>query len=236
MRSVFQGFGFLYQGLLMLFRDRRLFLLSLVPIVVNLLLLVVIVIVVVWLSSHWLMIALPEVWWATVLIALVISATVILVLFLGIILFVTASSVIGAPFYEAISGRVDASLGGVESDRPWWQEIRSSLINSLKKLIWLIVLHTALLLLLLFPAVGATVYAVLGFVLTAAFLALEFLDFVFDRRGTSFVRRARWCGQHKWYVLGFGTAIFIGLAIPIVNLFIPPAAAVGAARLYHEAN
>lgn len=224
----------MYQGVLRLFQDRRIFLLSLIPILINLLLLFVVVIAVVWLSSHWLALALPTVWWATVLIAVIISAAVILVLFLGIILFTAVSSVLGAPFYEAISGRVDASHGGVEFDRPWWQEIKASLINSLKKLIWLVLLHAILLILLILPGVGTAFYTVLGFVLTAAFLALEFLDFVFDRRGILFRQRVRWCRQHKWPVLGFGIGIFVGLAIPVLNLFIPPAAAVGAALLYHR--
>jgi len=234
MMAVFKGFGFLPQGLALLFRNRRLFLLSLIPLLVNLLLLAATVVLVVWLSSHWLVIALPEVWWATLLVALVISAATVLTLFLGIILFVTVSSVIGAPFYEAISGRVDASFGGREFDRPWWQEIRASLNNSLKKLVWLIVIQLILLLLFLFPAVGAVAYTIIGFVVMTMFLSLEFLDFIFDRRSNSFVDRVRWCRQHKWYVLGFGIAIFIGLAIPIVNLFVPPAAAAGAVLLYHK--
>jgi len=234
MNQFFLGFSFLWKGFVCLAHRRQLWWLMIVPLVINAVLLVLMVLGVIWLSKHWLNMALPEVWWATFIAVVAITAAAVLVLFLGIILFATIGTIIGAPFYESLSRRVDDNLGGFEIEVSWWKEMAGSFRNSLKRFYIFGLIQVGLLILLVIPfIVGMVTYTVLGFIVTTFFLSLEYLDFVFERRKITFSERLRWGIDRKWFVGGFGVALFIGLAIPIVNLFVPPAAAVGAVLMYH---
>ncbi len=234
MRDFFIGFSYLWKGFRYLFYNRHLWWLVITPFFINLILLILILFAVVFLSSRWLMIALPEAWWATVVSVMLIFLAVILVCFLGIILFAAIGSIIGAPFYEELSGRVDREHGGAEFKQGWLNAIKLSFHNSYRKLVWFVLIQFLLLVLLAIPfIVGMVTYTVFGFIASVFFLTLEYLDFVFERRGLAFNERVRWCWDRKMLVSGFGAAIFLGLAVPIVNLFAPSAATIGAVLLYH---
>ncbi len=233
MRNVFLGFAYLWRGVKYIFKHRKCWYLLVVPALVNLMLLIFLVLVVVILLSYWLGMTLPEVWWATLISIMIVGSATVLVLFLGIMLFVSVGSIVAAPFYEALSSGVDQEVPRI--DQPWWKEIALSFKNSLSKLAWFALIQVFLLIMLFIPfVVGMVTYTVVGFVAAVLFLALEYLDLVFDRRGVRFNDRLRWCLHHKWYVLGFGSAVFIGLTIPVVNLLVPPAAAVGAVLLFRD--
>ncbi|MBU0531133.1 MAG: EI24 domain-containing protein [Candidatus Uhrbacteria bacterium] len=234
MNQFFLGFSFLWKGFVCLAHRRNLWWLVIVPLVINVVLLVLLILGVIWLSRYWLAMSLPEVWWATMIAVIAISAATVLILFLGIILFATVGTIIGAPFYEQISYQVDDNLGGFEVEVSWWKQIVGSLKNSLKRIYIFGLVQVALLILLVIPfIVGIVTYTVLGFIATTFFLSLEYLDFVFERRQVSFHERLRWGLDRKWFVGGFGVALFVGLTIPLVNLLVPPAAAVGAVLMYH---
>ncbi len=234
MNQFFLGFSFLWKGFACLAHRRKLWWFMIVPLIINAVLLVLLMLGAICLSRYWLAMSLPEVWWATLIAVVAISAAAVLVFFLGIIFFATVGTIIGAPFYEAISRRVDDNLGGFEIEVSWWKEVIGSFKNSLKRIYIFGLIQVALLILLAIPfIVGMVTYTILGFIATTFFLSLEYLDFVFERRKITFHERLRWGLDRKWFVGGFGVALFIGLAIPIVNLFVPPAAAVGAVLMYH---
>lgn len=233
MRNVFLGFAYLWRGLKYLFGHRRCWYLLAVPVLVNILLLILLVLIIVILLSYWLGLTLPETWWATVVSIMVVGSATILVLFLGIMLFASVGSIVAAPFYEALSSGVDKQVARI--DQPWWKEVALSFKNSLSKLAWFAMVQVFLLIMLFIPfVVGMVTYTVVGFVAAVLFLSLEYLDLVFDRRHIRFNDRLRWCLDHKWHVFGFGSAIFIGLAVPVINLLVPPAAAVGAVLLFND--
>jgi len=233
MRNVFNGFAYLWKGFVYLVQHRKCWYLMVVPVLVNILLLILLVVTIVVLLSYWMGMALPEVWWATIISLLVVSSAAVLVLFLGIMLFASVGSVVAAPFYEALSSGVDIVVP--KSDRPWWKEVAISFKSSLQKLGWFALIQILLLILLLIPfVVGAVTYTVFGFISAVIFLALEYLDLVFERRGVLFPDRLKWVRKNKWPVFGFGSAVFIGLAIPVVNLLVPPCAAIGSVLLYQD--
>lgn len=237
MKEFVLGFSFLWKGFVYLARHRRLWWLVVVPFLINLVILVGLVVAVIWLSAHWLSLALPEVWWAAVLSVVIASAAAVLIFFLGIILFSTVSSIIGAPFYEALCFRVDDTLGGKEFERTIWQQIKDSFRNSRDRVFWFLLIQVCLLVLLAIPfVVGLVTYTIIGFIATVSFVALEYLDFIFERRGYGFRERLWWCIERKWLTAGFGVAVFVGLAIPVVNLFVPAAAAVGSALFFAHAD
>jgi CysZ protein len=68
-------------------------------------------------------------------------------------------------------------------------------------------------------------------VFTVWMLALEYLDFPLGNRGLLFPEQRELAAQHRWVVLGFGSAVFLLTLIPLVNFTVMPAAVAGATRL-----
>jgi CysZ protein len=87
---------------------------------------------------------------------------------------------------------------------------------------------------LLVPVVGAVVQASLGFVVTASFLALDHIDWAAARHGLSVRARLGLLRQHPGALLGFGTAVWLMLFAPLVNLLLVPAAVAGGTLLFGD--
>ncbi len=179
----------------------------------------------------------PEVWWQIILAVLLIIALVGAVLFIGMMLAVTFGSVLSAPFYEVICERIVRDRGGVVPSHPWWRGIVRSMHHACRRLMWFVVVQAGLLLLYLVPfAFGPFAYVAFSFISTAAFLAYEYLEPTFLLFGWSFSEGRKWCMKRKGVVLGFGTALFILLWIPIVGAVIAPIALVSACLLILDAQ
>ena len=92
-----------------------------------------------------------------------------------------------------------------------------------------------LLLINFIPGVGAAVYAVLAWLFTAYFLALEFMDYPLDRRGLSLgAKVAATCGAWGWAGWAIGSAVLVMGLVPVVNFALLPLAAMGGTLLYLE--
>ncbi len=234
-KGIRAGFGYLLRGARTLLRERSLWPLIVGPVIINAALFALFI----WgfsvLTGRFLGQALPETWWAVLIMVLFVAASVAAIIFFGSAFFVFFGSIISAPFYSAIAERMVLALGGKVPERPWLSEALMSVRHSLKKIGLFLLIQGALVILYIIPvAIGPAAYVTLGFFTTVFFLALDFLDFAFDHRGWSFKERRRWCLRRRGFVLGFGTAVFLGLAIPVVNLLIPPMAVAGAILLFHE--
>ena len=122
---------------------------------------------------------------------------------------------------------------------PWTEgglvrDVLRVLKQSLKRLLIYLAVMLPLLLVNFVPAVGAIIYAVLAWLFTAYFLALEFMDYPLDRRGLSLKEKSRYVRGMGLGWLGFGSAVLaIGL-VPVVNFALLPLAAMGGTLLYLE--
>ncbi len=237
-RGFREGFAYLFRGAHRLFRDRTLYPYLVAPVLLNILLFLAFL----WVAAQVFVAVfgrgVPESWWGIALFVGVIIASLITLLFVGSALFVFLGSIICAPFYEAIAVRIAREQGRIVVDRPWWSQMGSIMARSAKKWWWYLLIQLGLLVLFFMPiAVGPVAYSVCGFLVTTFFLAWEYLDMSFDFRGLSFEQRWKWCLLHRGILFGFGTAIFLGFAIPILNLFIPACAVVGSILLFeHKDN
>lgn len=177
----------------------------------------------------------PETWWGSLLMAILVVTVLGAILFVGSAIFVFLGSIISAPFYDTIAQQVTRESGGMVVEHAWWQHIWPSIKHGATKLWWYLLVQTGLIVMYIIPgAVGPIAFITLGFVATAFFLALDFLDFSFDFHGWTFQERRAWCMRNRGVVVGFGACIFIGLGIPFLNLFIPPIALVGSVLLFQE--
>lgn len=234
-RGVREGMSFLTRGLRLLRSHTRVYPYLLVPILVNAILFVVFVMGGYTLLARFFGNGFPDSWWGIAVYVIAFAASVVALVFLGTSLFAFAGSIVCAPFYEYLATELTRSFGGIVIDRPWWEQWRSSFVRSMKKWWWYMLIQIGLLILYIVPfAFGPVAYSVFGFFVTAFFLAWEYLDMSFDFGGLSFAQRRRWCLRNKGLLFGFGTAIFIGFAIPLVNIFIPLLAVAGSVALFHE--
>ena len=135
------------------------------------------------------------------------------------LLFTALTLLIGQPFYEAISKKVEDQLGGVpgEIDVSFWRTLPRTIGGLVRLLLLTVALrHPRSSSLGLIPVVGQITAPILGALVGGWVLALELTSVPFERRGLRFPRPAGGCcGQRRPMALGFGVATFICFLIPL---------------------
>jgi CysZ protein len=160
--------------------------------------------------------------------ALLLGSTVVLVMSFTVI-----AQIIGQPFYERISDRVEHRLGGpaAGADAPWWRSFPRASLESALLLALTLACTAPLFVLGLFPVVGQTVVPVLQALVAGFFLAVELLAIPLERRGLHLAGRLRFVWRHRAQTLGFGVTAFLLFLVPLMNLLAMPGAVVGATLL-----
>lgn len=152
---------------------------------------------------------------------------------LAALTFVAITLIIGDPFYEIISKRVEERLGDApaEADIPWYVTIRWNLVDSIKLLLLSLSFSFPLLLAGFVPVVGQSVVPVLNVVVGGWFVALEVTGIPFNRRGLRLADRRQLLRANRPMVLGFGIPVFVLLMVPLAGLLVIPAAIAGSTLL-----
>lgn len=152
---------------------------------------------------------------------------------IGVLTFTAIALLIGDPFYEKISGEIEARFGGVpgEVEVPWWRSLRRSLWDSVRLIALSLAIGIPLFFLGLLPLVGQTVIPVIGALIAGWFLALELVGVAFYRRGLRLPDRRRVLAAHRPLALGFGVSVFCCFLIPLGAVLIMPAAVAGGTLL-----
>jgi CysZ protein len=237
-RDFFTGIGFLGKGLAVYARNPGLVLLGMLPALISFLLLATAFVVLLYFLD-------PEAraltgfaaGWPTGARDLVrLLAEVALVLvgwFLVIIVYTGLTLLIGDPFYEKISQRVEDRLGGVPGavNPPFWKELRRSIGESIRLIVFSAIVAVVLFLGGLLPGVGQTVVPVVGALIGGWALAVELTGIPFARRGVRLRERRRTLRRHRWLALGFGVSVFVCFFIPLGAVLVMPAAVIGATLL-----
>jgi CysZ protein len=237
-RDFFSGVGFLLRGIGMYARNPRLMLLGLIPAVISGVLLLAAFVAMIVFVDDVVALATPfaDNWSSAVrqatrfVVMLAVAAVWVVLSFLA---FAALTLIIGQPFYEAISKRVEDQLGGVpgEIDVSFWRSLPRSIADSMRLLI-----TTALFGILIFgtgliPLAGEVVAPVLAALLGGWVLALELSSVPFERRGMRFRERRRVLRSRRAMALGFGVATFACFLIPLGAVLVMPAAVAGATLL-----
>ena len=150
---------------------------------------------------------------------------------LSIVLFTALTLIIGDPFYEAISARVDREAGVGEVEAGVWRSLWRSVGDALRLAGKSLLVGVLLFLVGLVPVVGPVVAAVLGVFVGGWFLAVELTAYAFNRRGVRYRRYRRVLGERRGLALGFGTPVFLLFMIPLGPVLVMPAAVAGATML-----
>ncbi|MFH8896447.1 EI24 domain-containing protein [Streptomyces coeruleorubidus] len=161
-----------------------------------------------------------------------------LALLLSVVTFTAVTLLIGQPFYENLSEKVDRDVSpdghAPESGLPLWRELWISARDSLR-----IVLRAALWGVLLFacgfiPVVGQTAVPVIGFFVTGFFLTEELTAVALQRRSVELRTRLGLLRSRKTLVWGFGTPLAVAFLVPFVAVFLMPGAVAGATLMARE--
>jgi CysZ protein len=145
--------------------------------------------------------------------------------------------IIGDPFYEIISERVEERFGGGSGtvDIPWYVSMRRNLADSLRLVLFSILIAIPLFLAGFIPIVGQTVVPVIDVSVGGWLIALEMTGIAFNRRGLRLADRRKALRERRWMALGFGVPVFLLLLIPFAAIIVVPMAIAGSTLLARSA-
>lgn len=147
------------------------------------------------------------------------------------------ANVAAAPFLDALSRRVEASVAGSIADRgetglrALWREGRSALAAELQRLIFFALISAAISVLGIAVPGGQLLAPPLLVVVTALFLPLQYGGYALDRRRVTFRERRRWVLGRWPLMLAFGGTAFLTFLVPGLNFLMVPTLVVGGTLL-----
>jgi CysZ protein len=232
------GIGLLLRGLGLYVRTPRLVLLGIVPALISALLFVAAFGTLAWFVDDLAELVTPfaDDWSSQarqVVRTLVGLALLGLGALVAVVTFTAVTLVIGDPFYEKISERVEDRYGGTpgQIDVPLWRSVRRSAADSARLIGMSLLVGVPLFAAGLIPVIGQTVVPVIGASVGGWLLALELVGAPFYRRGLRLADRRRVLRANRPLALGFGVAVFVCFLIPLGAVLVMPAAVAGAALL-----
>jgi CysZ protein len=160
----------------------------------------------------------------------------VLITLLGLVLVLLLSSVVAAPFNDALSEAVEHMLTGEPAPPFSFSRMLADVVRTIrlelgKALLYIVVVGPMFLASFFIPGVGQAI-SLVGFALTAVYLGIDYIDWPAARRNWSVGDRVRFTRGHLPAVAGFGTGVWVLLFIPLLNLFFMPAAVAGGTMLF----
>lgn len=238
MSNPFSGIGYFFQGLRLIMQPalRRY---VVIPLLINITLFAGLI----WFGSsqfevflQWLLPALPG-WlqWLEWLMWLVFGLAALLILFY---VFSLLANVVASPFNGLLAEAVERHLTGEPQDADGgWKKMLSELvptiIDELRKLLYLVAWSVPFLLLFLIPVINLAA-PFIWLMFSAWMLAVEYVDYPMGNHGLRSDEQKRRLGEKRLMSLGFGGAVTIATMIPVVNFLVMPAAVAGATAMWLE--
>ncbi len=169
---------------------------------------------------------------------------VLMILFGGALLLIAfyvaiaLANFIAAPFNGLLAERVEQALTGHKPPSSGrvlavFSTVLSAVLAELRKLLYLLAWMTPFALLLLVPGINLLA-ALCWFVLGSWLLAVEYVDYPAGNHEVSFAELRKRLRERRWLALGFGAGVVTVTTIPLLNLFVMPAAVAGATAMWIE--
>jgi CysZ protein len=161
------------------------------------------------------------------------AGILVLAAFVSALTFTALTLLIGDPFYEIISEKIEDELGGTPgaTNLPWYRTLWPNLADSIRLIALGIAIAVPLFLLGFVPIVGQTVVPVLDAVVGGWLIAVELTGIPFNRRGLRLGDRRKLLRARRAMALGFGVPVFLVLLLPVVAIVVVPAAVTGGTLL-----
>ena len=234
MKDFLSGIGYLLRGFDLIRRPgwRRY---AAAPVAVSLLVFIALAGLLGWGFETWMEALLPAGWgWLEWLLWPLFALVVGLI---WVFTFVQLTFLVGAPFNDLLSEKVQHHAGAPGAPEGGWlgllKEGPRAVASAAQALAYSLMWAVPLLLLTLVPVVNLAA-PVLWALLNAWLLAIEYADYPLGARGYSFKQKRAAVRAHRPLALGFGLATLVTMAVPVLNLIAMPAAVAGSTLLYSE--
>lgn len=151
--------------------------------------------------------------------------------------FTIVANLIAAPFNSLLSERIEAHLNGTlaTQENTSLSHIVKSIPHILRsevgKIFYLIIWMIPVLVLYLIPGVNL-IAPFVSFLFGAWMLSLEYIDYPMGNNGLLFGQIKKVARSRRNLSLGFGSAVTLLTAIPIINLIAMPVAVAGATKMW----
>jgi len=154
--------------------------------------------------------------------------TILLTIVSGAIAFVALATAVAAPWLDTLAYRTEEILGKptVENDASWSSQCLTALINSTRPLLGLMLWGMLALFFFWIPPVATVIWTLASI----QFLSYELFDTQATREGMLFKQRREHLEENRWFWLGFGGLSLLLMAVPVLNIFVLPAAVVALAK------
>ncbi len=155
-------------------------------------------------------------------------------LIFGAYLFTLIANILLAPFLSLLAESVQNSYLDKTVPNISWKKMPGLVVRSIsremRKIVyfipWIIVLG------FLFIIPGVNIIASLCWFLFGSWMqSLQYFDYCADQNNKTFKQLKIFMSNNKFTSLSFGAAVMLALMIPILNVFVAPAAVIGATRL-----
>ncbi|MDX8391704.1 MAG: EI24 domain-containing protein [Mariprofundaceae bacterium] len=171
-----------------------------------------------------------DAWYWQALASVAWFLAVLLALFTGVISFTLLAAIAAAPWLDMLAERSEILQTGTsicESDRGLIRVVMQSLVNVIRPLGGLLLMGLLALAVVWMPLIGQVAAMLIWGYAGIRFLNYELIDVPASRRGWDFARRKGELTGKRFFWLGFGGLAMFLMLIPVVNLFVIPAAVVG---------
>jgi CysZ protein len=140
--------------------------------------------------------------------------------------------VASAPFAGPLSARIEARRTGQPPPKTGARDMIEDLVHTIASLSVYLAIAGIILMFQLVLSPLSPFLGVLGFCVTAKYLAFDNLDFPLSRRKMNFNQKWAWLKAHKAETNGLGALVALLTFVPGLGLFVPTIAAAGATLLY----
>lgn len=152
--------------------------------------------------------------------------------------FTLMANLIGSPFYGQLAEQAQKMLTGqtpgyYAKEIAWGKALTHSLASEGHRMIYFALRALPILALFLIPGVNL-IAPFLWMLFGAWSLSLEYMSYPLEARGIRFGEQRELTRKRRVETLAFGGAVMFGLAIPVLNVMIPPAAVIGATLYFAD--
>ncbi len=153
------------------------------------------------------------------------------------LLFLFLATIIASPFLDVLAQQAEYLLGRPRettlSMRDVWRSFWTAIGAELKRIGFVVAVYLTLFLLGIIPML-APFTLLAGSLFTILFLPLQYAGYTMDHRLMTFRQRRGLVVQRPWLMLGFGTAAFLTLFVPLLNFVCLPFLVVGGTLMMME--
>ncbi|NLV23429.1 MAG: sulfate transporter CysZ [Deltaproteobacteria bacterium] len=153
--------------------------------------------------------------------------------------FTVVGNLVASPFNDLLSEKTEEMIVGTPAREhfSWagfWADGKRILAMEARKMAVFVALMLLLLGLNFVPVVGSLLFSILAFLLTISFLAVEYLSFVAARKEFTYKKLRRYFFSRFSLLAGFGTGVFVLLAVPFLNFVSIPLGVIGATLVWFD--